>query len=157
MTFGELEGILKADELIEGLSNIQKYRVVKGFVEKGVKDTKFYDPFMLGVFDSLYHKYHSYTEKELKELFMKKSRSEESTDSRKSDPEYKHGFYYANKVFKASISTTIGDIVSTEKNNMEQRIKSKLQDLLHDYMDPDVIDPCVEECLEVMRKFLYTN
>lgn len=107
ITWDKVEERVKADRLIEGMSNSQKYKVVKHLIEEGHEgDTKsLFDPFMLGVCDAL-HEFIPYTSTELKKMFRTyvkpRALGEEcSTDSRTDDPEYKHGYFYAKKVYKA--------------------------------------------------------
>ena len=150
MTFDELEARVKVDRAIEGMSNSQKYKTVKDLVEKGEKDTRLYDPFMLGVFDWLVIKIQptpEYSAEELKAMFKKHVKPKDQDtpkDPRVEDPEYTHGYNYAKKVYKKPI--TIGDI-------QDNGIKSGLRDLLCNYVNSDVISSCIEECLQVINKF----
>lgn len=111
ITWDKVEERVKTDRLIEGMSNVQKYETVKHLIEKDQGDStkSLYDPFMLGVYDALQEikaRSKTYTPAELKELFRThvKPRDPECKDQpidpRLDDPEYKHGYFYAKKVYK---------------------------------------------------------
>lgn len=113
ITWDRVEERVETDRLIEGMSNVQKYETVKRLIERNQGDStkSLYDPFMLGVYDALQEikaRSKTYTPAELKELFRThvKPRDPECKDQpidpRLGDPEYKHGYFYAKKVYKYS-------------------------------------------------------
>lgn len=109
ITWDKVEERVKVDRLIEGMSNVQKYETVKRLIETDHEaDTKsLFDPFMLGVCDAL-REYIPYSFVELKEMFRTNVRprplgEKSSIDPRTDDPEYKHGYFYAKKVYNSGI------------------------------------------------------
>lgn len=113
ITWDKVEERVKVDRLIEGMSNSRKYEVVKTLIEKNQGDStkSLYDPFMLGVYDALRTiiSPKTYTPAELKELFRlhvkpkELEHEEQPIDPRQNDPEYKHGYFYAKKVYNSGI------------------------------------------------------